>query len=293
MAIKDAKIYFDGSHYIAIPPTEHNNVKKRDKTYTSEDEEKKKAFDEAYKNTPNKNKKEKAEKITMEIAKHFKNEEEARAYTQINIDRLNRNLIERKKRLARKINLGVWNYFCTFTYDDEKHTEESFKKKLSDCFKKMCYRNGWVYIGVWERSPKNNRLHFHGVFNIPDSGMVGELTELNDFNIAKKSRKKTLQNSYFEKRFGRNDFSPINSKSPKGTAAAYLMKYIGKTDERVVYSKGTYAYFVSDILNDDIACTYGQEDKKFVLFDNFSCFTDGCYIGQVSPEVIAQMPKSN
>ena len=71
------------------------------------------------------------------------------------------------------------------------------------------------------------------------------------------------------------------------------MKYIEKSGERIVYSKGTYAYFISDILDEDVICTIGQEDKKLLLFDDFSCFDEGCYMGKVSPETIKLMRKTN
>jgi len=52
-------------------------------------------------------------------------------------------------------------------------------------------------------------------------------------------------------------------------------------------------YFISDILDDDIVCTVGQEEKKLLLFDDFNCFDEGCYVGEVSPAVIAELRKSN
>ena len=140
----------------------------------------------------------------------FESEEKATEYVKAEMERIQRNLIVRRTRLARKINLGSWNYFCTFTYDDQKHTENSFKAKLRDCFKKMCHRKGWIYIGVWERSPNSDRLHFHGLFNIPENAMVGELTEHRDYSSKTHRMQTTLQNSYFTDRFGRNDFEPIN-----------------------------------------------------------------------------------
>ena len=71
------------------------------------------------------------------------------------------------------------------------------------------------------------------------------------------------------------------------------MKYIEKSGERIGYSKNTPTYFVSDILDDDVVCTIGQEDRKLLLFDNFICFDEGVYVGEVSPEVIKQMPKKH
>ena len=291
MAYGQAKVYFDGSHYIAIPPSTRPTAKKKGGG-SKLDDEKKKAFEKAYTETKAKSKARKLSEITEDIKAHFKSEEDATDYVAENIERKYRNLIVRRARLIRKLNLGIWNYFCTFTYDDKKQTEESFKRKLSDCFKKMCYRRDWVYIGVWERAPKTGRLHFHGIFYIPEGAMVGEITEHRDYSTKSHEMQTTYQNSYFTERFGRNDFEPLDTHS-LGDATAYLIKYIEKSGERIVYSKNTPTYFISDILEDDVVCTIGQEDRKLLLFDDFSCFADGVYMGEVSREVIAKMPKSN
>ena len=73
----------------------------------------------------------------------------------------------------------------------------------------------------------------------------------------------------------------------------YLIKYLEKTGEKIVYSKGLPQFFISDIMDDDVACTIGLEDKKLLLFDDFECWDEGCLIGKVSKDVIAQMRKLN
>ncbi|MBQ7880419.1 MAG: hypothetical protein IJ358_01060, partial [Clostridia bacterium] len=90
-----------------------------------------------------------------------------------------------------------------------------------------------------------------------------------------------------------NDFKPIVNSQHIDESKTYLMKYLEKSGERIVYSRSLYTYFVSDILEDDIVCTIGQEDRKILLFDNFNCLIDGEVIGQVSQEVIDKMPKTN
>lgn len=99
--------------------------------------------------------------------------------------------------------------------------------------------------------------------------------------------------SFFAQKFGRNDFKPVTHSDELPQAIRYLTKYLEKTGEKLVYSRGLYQYFVTDIMNEDIVCTYGIDDRKILLFDNFRCWDDGCYIGDVSREVIAQLPKSN
>lgn len=181
----------------------------------------------------------------------------------------------------------------TFTYDDRLHDEVAFRKKLTNCLSLFSSRKKWRYIGVWERSPEKNRLHFHGVFHIPDGTMPGELVEVNDYSFGTRQRQVTLQNTYFNKRFGRSDFEPIDEQSRKAEALAYILKYIEKTGEKVVYSKGLSQFFISDIMEDDVVCRVGVDDRKLLLFDDFGCWDEGCYVGQVSKEVIEQMRRCN
>ena len=106
-----------------------------------------------------------------------------------------------------------------------------------------------------------------------------------------------MENSYFAERFGRNDMKPIGDKSEVGDALRYIMKYLEKSGERIVYSKGLYQFFISDILDEDVACEIAKGDlynsKKLVLFDDFACFDEGVYMGQASPETIARLRKVN
>ena len=181
----------------------------------------------------------------------------------------------------------------TFTYDGSKHDEESFKRKLRGCFKMMCHRKHWKYVGVWERSPEKQRLHFHGLFYIPDGAMPGELVEVKDYSPIKDSVQTTIQNTYFNERFGRSDFKPVEDNSSLGEAIAYLTKYMEKTGEKIVYSKGLPQFFISDVMENDVVCPIGQEDKKLLLFDDFECWDEGEFIGNVSREVIDRMRKVN
>lgn len=157
----------------------------------------------------------------------------------------------------------------------------------------LCHRKGWQYMGVWERAHETNRLHFHGLFKIPDGSMIGTLEEHNDYSLNSHKRQTTLQNTYFNEKFGRSDFHEINHHADLMQEIGYIMKYLEKTDEKIVYSKGLYQYFISDIMDEDVITTCGQEDKKLVLFDDFNCWDEGCLMGKVSPEVISQMRKSN
>lgn len=73
----------------------------------------------------------------------------------------------------------------------------------------------------------------------------------------------------------------------------YLLKYINKSNEKLVYGGKLPTYFKSNILDEDIVCPIGIDDRKALLFDDFTCIDDGCIVGQASKEVIDQMPKCN
>ena len=253
----------------------------------------KELFEELYKSTAGKTRSDRKKFIIHKMKQYFRDEKSTIMYVNEQFERKLRNLICRRVRLTRKVNLQEFNFFCTFTYDGEKHTEESFKKKLQGCFKMMCHRKDWKYVGVWERSPEKQRLHFHGLFYIPEGSMPGELIEVKDYSPIKKKVQMTVQNTYFNKRFGRSDFKTVDDRSMLGEAIAYLTKYMEKTGEKMVYSKGLPQFFISDIMDEDIVCPIGLEDKKLLLFDDFSCWDEGCYMGKVSKAVIEQMRKCN
>ncbi len=253
----------------------------------------KELFDELYQKYLNKPRRVKLELIAKEMLPYFKTEELSRIYVNENIERKLRNLIARRIRLARKANLQEFNYFVTFTYDGKLHTEDSFRKGLKNCLRHLVERKQWKYIGVWERSPEKQRLHFHGIFYIPEGTMPGMLLDVNDYNFNTHNRQITHQNTYFNERFGRSDFELIDDMDKMGDALAYIMKYIEKSGEKIVYSKGLPQFFISDIMDEDIICFTGLEDKKLLLSDDFTCWDEGCYVGKVSKAVIAQLRKCN
>lgn len=293
MAYPECKVYSDGSHYIAIPHTEKPykpRPKKQEEIITvkppndskpsaelsevqanSAPQEsdalspleqiavtgellqelspanimqpnerrmtKKELFNERYQEYLHLKKGERRERLIAALRPYFKTDMAVKNYVDSNIERKRRNLICRRIRLTRKVNLQDFTHFVTFTFNGELHTEETFRKGLKKTLANFSSRKGWKYVGVWERSPKKQRLHFHGLFYIPTDD------------------KKTL-----------------------GRSVDYIMKYLEKTGEKIVYSKGLPQYFISDITDDDVVCPIGLEDKKLLLFDNFDCWDEGEYI---------------
>ena len=284
------KIYFDGSHYIGIPKVVQPwKRRKQDKSkLKTETEEKVK---EILKTSQAETKEEKVEEATQSINQSIKNLEKSKEIVDRVLEKNERNRIVRLTRLYRKAYLQQWDYFCTFTYDSKKLSEEEFKVKFLNCIRHLASRKGWKYIGVFERSPELNRLHFHGIFVIPE--MVGELIETKDYSTKNHQMQVAQQNTYFLEKFGRNDFRKIENNEVKRTIR-YMLKYIRKTGDKIIYSKHLQTFFITDILEDDVVCKTGNEDRKILLFDNFKCmdFETGECLGEVTKELIDKLPKA-
>ena len=146
---------------------------------------------------------------------------------------------------------------------------------------------------MWERAPATNRLHFHGLFNIPKGTLPGALLGYRDYNTKEKRMQDSFQSLYFNEQFGRSDLKEIRSVASIGQALSYMMKYIEKSGERIVYSKNLPQYFISDIMGEDVVCKTGLEYRKLLLFDDFSCWDEGTYVGVVSDDVIRQLRTAN
>lgn len=187
-------------------------------------------------------------------------------------DRIKRkynNLLHRKKRFRRKANLNRWNYFVTFTYDDSKQTEESFKKKLRKCLSNLHTRRCWKYMGVFERAPETERLHFHGLIYVPAGQMLGTIAEKQDYDTVKHEIQTRHENSFFVENFGRNDFCELSTEEMKnGKRTEYILKYIGKTNERICYSRGIPTEICRKIDDNDIITEMQDFVTKYILFDD-------------------------
>ena len=297
MPYKAAKISFDGSHYIATTKENFPQGHKRRRAAipsTPKEVEQKAQFEAAYKESQKLPRKERKACMQKAMEEAIPDKEQRKEYVERNNERKKTNAIRRKVRLSKKVNLQrEWSYFCTFTFSDEKHTEESFRKSLRNTLKHLVNRKGWKHIGVWERGGETGRLHFHVIFYIPTSGMVGEIVETKDYNTKDPHMQTALQNTYFLERYGRNDFQPLGSPQEVQHSLGYLMKYIEKSGEKLIYGGKLPTYFVSDVIDEDILAPYGIDDRKAILADDFLCMVDGEVMGKVSPEVIAKMPKVN
>ncbi len=297
MSFTQCKIYFDGSHYIAIPqgsfPSGKGCKKQNTANPTPEQIERKEAFETAYKESKKLPYMQRKKYIDEQLKIAIPDENERKNFIAENNERKDRNRSKKYCLLWRKVRLQRWNYFVTLTFDSAKCTAETFKAKLQDTLKKLVMRKGWKYIGAWEHGGENGRLHFHGIFVIPDDQMVGELVSVTDYSTKRKRVQKKLQNTYFLKRFGLNEFKEICPMDVEHSVK-YIIKYIEKEGGRLCQGGDVKPYFIAAVMDEDIICPYGVEDKKLLLSDSFTCIDqDGVVHGAVCPEVIEKMPKSN
>ena len=112
-----------------------------------------------------------------------------------------------------------------------------------------------------------------------------------DFNIYRINSIPST-NTYFKENFGLNEFSKISSqKLEYSRTLTYLLKYISKTDVKIVYSRGLPMYYEATVPGSDVICKTGKENKKVVLKDNFTCFNEeGEFLGVFSEDTKARLP---
>ena len=268
---KWCKVYSDGNHFVGTMTKHHD--KKYQKQIKITDETR--FFDELYIIACKNGLTHKALYDFMKdnmLDKFPYMENEIDAFVEKHIKMKIHNFYSRIKRFKRKAYLNKWNKFVTITYDDKKHTAESFKRTLRKCLSNLHCRRGWNYMGVFEYAPETQRLHFHALMYIPDGQMVGEIVEKQDYSTAQKKMQKTLINTFFEKKFGRNDFEDLTEEDIKhGHALEYLTKYLHKTNEKIVYSRGIPTELSMYIENTDIVTEFVDYVLKFVLFDDCIC----------------------
>ena len=195
---------------------------------------------------------------------------DSKDFLKVTLKKFGKNLKERVKRFRQKAYNNKWNYFVTFTYDESLQNEESFVKKIKKKLSNLHTRHNWLYMGVFERS-SIGRLHFHGLFYIPDGEMIGELLEVSDYSIEHHRRQKRFENNVFREQFGINDFKSLGKEDlTKGNILNYILKYIGKTGEPIYYSRGikTFIYIKLNDSNDFILKMIDALSIRYVLFDD-------------------------
>lgn len=338
--MKKCKVYSDGSHYIAIRPTEGYSGPRRkpppeeliiveeaapsdvqnavveecavpqgqeqtcgDMPEQTQSETVKERhistradeFLKWYRESYGMRKKEQYAFIASKLAPYFESDEALHKYLDYKMECKRRSETARRIRCQRRAALHELSYFATFTYDDKKATEKEFEKRLLTALSNLASRKGWKYMGTWERGGDTDRLHFHAVLYIPEGKMVGKLELKRDYDVKKKRMVERMENSFFWDRFGRNKFELIDGTALTiGTAVSYIIKYIEKSGGRIICSKGLRTFIETDIDNDDVVAQLREDDdKKYLLFDDFKVYKDGKELGAVTPGVLAQAKTVN
>lgn len=269
------KIYCDGGHYVGTL-VQRSSLKpvKREKLL----EEKNVFFDSLYSTATQLGyvRSERLDFIRTGLTKFF-SDCGVDEYISERIKKKLHNTYVRKKRFRRKAYLNKWNYFITITYDDEKQTEDSFRKKMRKCLSNLHTRRGWKYMGVFERAPETGRLHFHALVYVPVGEMLGSITEVKDYSTAQGRMQITHSNSFFERYFGRNDFEEMTETQLRyGNTLNYILKYIEKTGERIVYSRGIPTVICKKVSDSNVITEFTDYVEKFVFFDNVISEEDIC-----------------
>lgn len=338
--MKKCKVYSDGSHYIAIRPTEGYSGPRRkpppeepiiveeaapsdvqnavveecaapqgqeqtcgDMPEQTQSETVKERhistradeFLKWYRESYGMKKKEQYAFIASKLAPYFESDEALHKHLDYKMECKRRSETARRIRCQRRAALHELSYFTTFTYDDKKATEKEFEKRLLTALSNLASRKGWKYMGTWERGGDTDRLHFHAVLYIPEGKKVGKLELKRDYDVKKKRMVERMENSFFWDRFGRNKFELIDGTALTiGTAVSYIIKYIEKSGGRIICSKGLRTFIETDIDNDDVVARLREDDdKKYLLFDDFKVYKDGKELGAVTPGVLAQAKTVN
>lgn len=262
------KIYKDGNHFVGTRCFSHRTKKNSPFAGLTDEQI---YFDELYQFAVKENlsKAKKSSFLLAEMQKKYPEMDDLKDFVEKNSSRNWHNHHARLKRFRRKAQLNLWNYFVTFTYDSKKMCESVFRVKLRKCLSNLHSRRNWRYTGVFERGEDNDRLHFHALVYVPNGQMVGELFGRKDFSTKQQKMQITQSNSFFAETFGRNDFADINQEEiANGSAINYITKYINKTGEKIVYSRGIPSEIYKEIDNKDIATEFIDYATKYIFFDD-------------------------
>ena len=260
-------IYHDGSHYVGRKIRKSSFERKlihNDKSRYSS------CFNEIYalEKTAAHNTAGFANRIKKHMQDCFNGDINAVKYAEERLANIRHNAYNRRKRFRRKAYLNDWNYFVTLTFNDELLNAEQFKQKVRKCLSNFHTRRNWRYMGVFEHSPEKNRLHFHAIMYIPEDEMPGEICEKKSYSPISGRVESRHENSFFAKRFGINDFAAIQPETLKYDGLInYILKYLEKQGERIIYSRGIPSEICKELTCEDIIAGYFDYVTKFVLVD--------------------------
>ena len=271
MNVQKLKVYKEGGHYIGVIPESSGPRKAHQDKYSKELKDNFKTFyrDAISEGISPKKPKQIVEYIydrsrELDISSWILPEEAEEL-----LERRAKSVHDRKKRYRRKVDMNKWNYFVTFTYDDEKQSESSFIKKLRKTLSNLATRNSWRYVGVRERGEKTGRVHYHFIMYIPKGQMVGELFCDHRYSSKRHNMEYFTNNTYFQDTFGQSCWESICFEDiNEGKVEKYLLKYLEKSDEKLIYSRHVPDHVVVEVdLYEDVLLFFRQYCVKCILKD--------------------------
>ena len=172
------------------------------------------------------------------------------------------------RRFRYKSGFIKWTHFITVTYSDKIFSSEcEFARSLLRQFNNLHDRHGWLVAGKFERGKKTGRLHFHALIYVPPGGMVGKFIQKRDYSMEDHCMKTANVNTYFLKRYGRNDFEDVSGESEQSITnrILYIMKYIQKDGGKMFYSRGMSVTKIMRLCRaSDICCTVIYNHKRII-----------------------------
>ena len=82
--------------------------------------------------------------------------------------------------------------------------------------------------------------------------MIGELVKKREYSTKRGERRTRYGNTFFDEYFGISDFQEVNPILLKrGGTSRYLVKYIMKSGEKALYSRGTPAEICKELSEND------------------------------------------
>lgn len=265
---KEYKIYKDGNHFVGTLCTPIFHKKSSTRLGLSEEQ---RYFDRQYVSAIKQGigKSSMSSFLCAKMREEYPQKADIKDFVRENTKRKWHNHYARLKRFTRKATLNLWNYFVTITYDDKKMDEDTFRRKLRKCLSNLHCRRNWRYMGVFEKGEDNNRLHFHALMYIPHDNMLGEIVEKKDYSTKQHQMQTTHSNTFFAETFGRNDFEELNQYEVTcGKAITYITKYIQKSGEKIVYSRGIPSEIIKEIDDKDIVAEMVDFGIKYIFYDD-------------------------
>ena len=123
-------------------------------------------------------------------------------------------------------------------------------------------------MGVFEYGGLNGAIHFHALIYVPKGEMVGELVAKREYSTKRGGRRTRYGNTFFDEHFGISDFQEVNPiLLRRGGTSRYLVKYITKTGEKALYSRGLPGEICKELSDNDVVGTYFDFVTKYVLWD--------------------------